>query len=84
LTGKRVIVTDAANGVGLGTARVLARAGAHVIMAVRNTELGAQRAAEIGGSTEVLKLDLADPRRCGRFPTCSTATSTSLSTTPAH
>ncbi|BBY63414.1 SDR family NAD(P)-dependent oxidoreductase [Mycolicibacterium helvum] len=60
LTGKRIIVTGATNGVGLGTTRALARAGAHVIMAVRNTELGAQRAAEIGGSTEVLKVDLAD------------------------
>ena len=51
LTGKRIIVTGATNGVGLGTARALTRAGAHVIMAVRNTELGAQRAKEIGGST---------------------------------
>lgn len=64
LTGKRVIVTGATNGVGLGTSRALARAGAHVILAVRNTELGEQRAAEIsangGGATSVLKLDLAD------------------------
>ncbi len=60
LSGKRIIVTGATNGVGLGAARALAGAGAHVIMAVRNAELGAQRAAEIGGSTEVRKLDLAD------------------------
>jgi NAD(P)-dependent dehydrogenase (short-subunit alcohol dehydrogenase family) len=60
LTGKRVIVTGATNGVGLGTSRALAQAGAHVILAVRNTDLGGQRAAEIGGSTSVLKLDLAD------------------------
>jgi NAD(P)-dependent dehydrogenase (short-subunit alcohol dehydrogenase family) len=60
LTGKRIIVTGATNGVGLATARALTRAGAHVIMAVRNTELGAQRAIEIGGSTSVIKLDLAD------------------------
>ncbi len=60
MTGKRVIVTGATNGVGLGTARALAKADAHVIVAVRNTELGAQRAAEIGGSTTVSKLDLAD------------------------
>ena len=51
LTGKRIIVTGATNGVGLGTARALTRAGAHV---------GAQRAKEIGGSTSVAKVDLAD------------------------
>ena len=60
LTGKRIVVTGATNGVGLGTARALTRAGAHVIMAVRNTELGAQRAKEIGGSTSIAKVDLAD------------------------
>ncbi|WP_319437018.1 SDR family NAD(P)-dependent oxidoreductase [Mycobacterium sp. RTGN5] len=60
LTGKRIIVTGATNGVGLGTTRALARAGAHVILAVRNTTLGAQRAAEISGSTEVLEVDLGD------------------------
>ncbi len=68
LTGKRIIVTGATNGVGLGTARVLARAGAHVILAVRNTELGTQRAAEIGGSTSVAKLDLADLSTVRAFP----------------
>ncbi len=68
LTGKRVIVTGATNGVGLGTARALARAGAHVILAVRNTALGAQRAAEIGGSTEVIELDLADLSSVRAFP----------------
>jgi NAD(P)-dependent dehydrogenase (short-subunit alcohol dehydrogenase family) len=68
LTGKRIIVTGATNGVGLGTARLLARAGAHVIMAVRNTELGAQRAAEIGGSTSIAKLDLADLSSVRAFP----------------
>ena len=64
LTGKRVIVTGATNGVGLGTSRALAKAGAHVILAVRNTELGAQRAAEIsaigGAVPSVVKLDLTD------------------------
>ncbi|OBH80899.1 dehydrogenase [Mycobacterium scrofulaceum] len=60
LTGKRVVVTGATNGVGLGTARALAKAGAHVILAVRNTELGEQRAAEMGGKTTVARVDLAD------------------------
>jgi NAD(P)-dependent dehydrogenase (short-subunit alcohol dehydrogenase family) len=68
LSGKRIIVTGATNGVGLGTARALARAGAHVILAVRNVELGHQRAAEIGGSTSVAKLDLADLASVRAFP----------------
>jgi NAD(P)-dependent dehydrogenase (short-subunit alcohol dehydrogenase family) len=68
LTGKRIVVTGATNGVGLGTARALAQAGAHVILAVRNTELGRQRAAEIGGSTTVAELDLADQSSVRGFP----------------
>lgn len=60
MTGKRVIVTGATNGVGLGTARALARAGAELILAVRDTTLGARRAAEMGGATSVVELDLAD------------------------
>jgi NAD(P)-dependent dehydrogenase (short-subunit alcohol dehydrogenase family) len=68
LSGKRVIVTGATNGVGLGTARALVNAGAHVILAVRNTELGDQRAADMGGSTTVVKLDLADLSSVRAFP----------------
>jgi NAD(P)-dependent dehydrogenase (short-subunit alcohol dehydrogenase family) len=68
LSGKRIIVTGATNGVGLATARSLAGAGAQVILAVRNLELGAQRAAEIGGDTSVVKLDLADQRSVRAFP----------------
>jgi NAD(P)-dependent dehydrogenase (short-subunit alcohol dehydrogenase family) len=68
LAGKRIIVTGATNGVGLATARALVGAGAHVILAVRDTALGAQRAAEIGGSTTVLELDLADQRSVRAFP----------------
>jgi NAD(P)-dependent dehydrogenase (short-subunit alcohol dehydrogenase family) len=68
LTGKRIVVTGATNGVGLATAHALAGAGAHVILAVRNIELGAQRAIEIGGSTEVLKLDLSEQSSVKAFP----------------
>jgi hypothetical protein len=48
------------------------------MLAVRNTGLGAQRATAMGGSTEVIELDLADlwsVRACS--PTASTPTSTS-------
>jgi NAD(P)-dependent dehydrogenase (short-subunit alcohol dehydrogenase family) len=68
LTGKRIIVTGATNGVGLATATALARAGARVILAVRNTELGAQRAAEMTGDTVVAELDLADLSSVRAFP----------------
>ncbi|MEA2203162.1 MAG: hypothetical protein QOI89_3944 [Solirubrobacteraceae bacterium] len=63
-----IIVTGATSGVGLGTAHALARAGAEVILAVRNTDLGRQRAAEIGGATKVVKLDLADLSSVRAFP----------------
>jgi NAD(P)-dependent dehydrogenase (short-subunit alcohol dehydrogenase family) len=68
MSGKRIIVTGATNGVGLATARALAGAGAHVILAVRNLELGAQRAAEMSGDTTVVKLDLADQSSVRAFP----------------
>ncbi|OBB23683.1 SDR family NAD(P)-dependent oxidoreductase [Mycolicibacterium elephantis] len=68
LSGKRIIVTGATNGVGLATATTLARAGAHVILAVRNLELGVQRAAGMGGDTSVVKLDLADQSSVRAFP----------------
>lgn len=60
LDGTRAVVTGATNGVGLETARALAAAGAHVVLAVRDTTRGEQRRREIGGSTDVRKLDLSD------------------------
>lgn len=68
MSGKRIIVTGATNGVGLATATALARAGAQVILAVRNLELGVQRAAEMGGDTSVVRLDLADQGSVRAFP----------------
>ncbi|MDZ4236332.1 MAG: SDR family NAD(P)-dependent oxidoreductase, partial [Dietzia sp.] len=68
MTGKRIIVTGSTNGVGLPTATALTRAGAHEIQAVRNLELGAQRAAEMGGDTSSVKLDLADQSSVRAFP----------------
>lgn len=68
MTGQTIVVTGATNGVGLGTSRALAAAGAHVILAVRNAELGAQRAADIGGTTSVVQVDLADLESVRGFP----------------
>ena len=51
LTGKRAIVTGAASGIGVETARALAGAGAAVTIAVRRTAAGEKVAADIRSST---------------------------------
>jgi NAD(P)-dependent dehydrogenase (short-subunit alcohol dehydrogenase family) len=51
LTGKRAIVTGAASGIGIETARALAGAGAAVTIAVRRTADGETVAADIRSST---------------------------------
>jgi NAD(P)-dependent dehydrogenase (short-subunit alcohol dehydrogenase family) len=58
--GRTVVVTGATSGLGLVTARAMAAAGAHVVLAVRDTERGRRAADGIDGSTEVRSLDLAD------------------------
>ncbi len=45
LRGRRVIVTGASSGIGVETARALARTGAEVTLAVRDTDAG-ERTAE--------------------------------------
>ncbi|TRW82086.1 SDR family NAD(P)-dependent oxidoreductase [Mycolicibacterium sp. 018/SC-01/001] len=67
LTGKRAVVTGAASGIGIETARALASAGAEVTLAVRNTVAGQQFAADIGGSTAVAPLELSDPASVAAF-----------------
>ncbi|WP_433782237.1 oxidoreductase [Actinomycetospora sp. CA-101289] len=63
-SGRTFVITGANSGIGLEAARELVRAGAHVVMAVRDTDKGAQAATAISdgarGSTEVRRLDLAD------------------------
>jgi NAD(P)-dependent dehydrogenase (short-subunit alcohol dehydrogenase family) len=51
LTGKRAIVTGAASGLGVETARALVGAGAAVTLAVRDTEAGERVAADIRSTT---------------------------------
>ena len=74
LSGKRVIVTGAASGIGIETARALAQTGAIVTLAVRNTDAGAQVAADITATTgnqniHVALLDLSDRNSIAKFVT---------------
>jgi NAD(P)-dependent dehydrogenase (short-subunit alcohol dehydrogenase family) len=59
-SGRVAVVTGANSGIGLAAARELARAGALVVMAVRNLDKGREAATTIGGAVEVRELDLTD------------------------
>ena len=72
LSGKRAIVTGAASGIGVETARALACTGAEVTLAVRNTDAGAQTATDITATTgnqniHVAPLDLSDRDSIAKF-----------------
>jgi NAD(P)-dependent dehydrogenase (short-subunit alcohol dehydrogenase family) len=72
LTGRRAVVTGAASGIGVETARALASAGAAVTLAVRNTSAGASVAESLTESTGnkeifVAPLDLADRASVAAF-----------------
>jgi NAD(P)-dependent dehydrogenase (short-subunit alcohol dehydrogenase family) len=72
LTGRRVIVTGGASGIGIETARALAAAGAEVTLAVRDPAAGERAAEDITASTgnkQVLvgRLDLADQASVAEF-----------------
>ncbi|WP_225847155.1 SDR family NAD(P)-dependent oxidoreductase [Streptomyces sp. HPF1205] len=65
LTGRRAVVTGAASGIGVETARALAGAGAEVTLAVRDTAAGERTARDITAGADsknvrVARLDLAD------------------------
>jgi NAD(P)-dependent dehydrogenase (short-subunit alcohol dehydrogenase family) len=65
LTGKRTLVTGAAGGIGVETARALAAAGAEVVIAARDTAAAQRIADDIVASTgntavRVTQLDLMD------------------------
>jgi NAD(P)-dependent dehydrogenase (short-subunit alcohol dehydrogenase family) len=59
LHGKLAVVTGGSDGIGLGLARRLARAGAEVIIPVRNAAKGRAALVKIGGNSSTRTLDLA-------------------------
>ncbi|MFD8286213.1 SDR family NAD(P)-dependent oxidoreductase [Streptomyces solisilvae] len=72
LSGRRAVVTGAASGIGIETARALAGAGAEVTLAVRNLDAGARVAEDITATTgnkrlHVAHLDLADRASVAAF-----------------
>jgi NAD(P)-dependent dehydrogenase (short-subunit alcohol dehydrogenase family) len=72
LTGRRVIVTGGASGIGVETARALAGAGAEVTLAVRDLDAGERTADDIVATTGnkqvlVAPLDLADQASVASF-----------------
>jgi NAD(P)-dependent dehydrogenase (short-subunit alcohol dehydrogenase family) len=60
LDGRTFVVTGANSGIGFAAARELGRAGARVVLAVRDVAKGEAAAASIPGEAEVRRLDLAD------------------------
>jgi len=60
LDGRTFLVTGANSGIGLAAARELGRAGARVVLAVRDPAKGEHAVATIPGEREVRQLDLAD------------------------
>ena len=71
-TGRIVVVTGANSGIGRETARVLARKGAHVVLAVRDREKGEAARADITSSEPQAKvavqpLDLASLKSVATF-----------------
>ena len=72
LAGRAAVVTGAASGIGVETARALASTGAAVTLAVRDVDAGRRVAADITASTgnpavTAAPLDLADPASVRAF-----------------
>jgi NAD(P)-dependent dehydrogenase (short-subunit alcohol dehydrogenase family) len=67
LSGRTVVITGASSGLGAVTGREFARAGARVVLAVRNTAKGEAIASTISGEKEVRELNLTNLRSIHQF-----------------
>jgi len=67
LNGKVVAITGAARGIGKATARALVAKGCRVAIGDLDLELAEQTAAELGGGTVALSLDVTDRSSFERF-----------------
>ena len=85
LTGKRILVTGGASGLGAALTRALVAEGANVAVNYRSRQGEAQALVdESEGGVTAIQADLADrSRRCSPRRSSAWAASTSSSTTPA-
>ena len=60
LSGKLVVITGGARGIGAATARALVAKGARVVIGDLDEQLTQQAAAQIGGGTVGYRLDVTD------------------------
>lgn len=72
LSSKTIIISGATSGIGKETARVLAKRGAHIIMAIRNTKSGEEVKTAISDETpnarvDIIQLDLASLASVRKF-----------------
>ncbi|MHC1550468.1 SDR family oxidoreductase [Phyllobacterium sp. K27] len=70
IQGKVIALTGASSGIGEATARVLAKAGAHVVIGARRIDRLDQLAKEItfdGGSVRTMKLDVTNREQVSSF-----------------
>jgi len=66
LSGKDVIITGGSSGIGLETTKILSKAGATIVVGVRNIEKAKQALAELPHVT-IFRLDLSDPLSIDQF-----------------
>jgi NAD(P)-dependent dehydrogenase (short-subunit alcohol dehydrogenase family) len=60
LSGRRALITGASDGVGLEIAKRLARAGAELVLPVRNQAKGRAAAEQIAAAAPGVKIDLRE------------------------